>query len=47
MNELSVEAKLTRRDPETGKLAGDVLNQWIIERDANQQSYVCGWLNQE
>ncbi|MFF4322822.1 serine/threonine-protein kinase [Streptomyces sp. NPDC001568] len=47
MNELSVEAKLTLRDPETGKLAGDVLNQWIIERDANQQYYVCGWLNEE
>lgn len=47
MNELSVEAKITRRDPDTGELAGDVLNQWIIERDANQQYYVCGWLNQE
>ncbi|UQX04566.1 serine/threonine-protein kinase [Streptomyces sp. RerS4] len=47
MDELSVEAKITRRDPETGKLAGDVLNQWIIERAADQQYYVCGWLNQE
>ncbi|MGW7100051.1 serine/threonine-protein kinase [Streptomyces sp. NPDC054838] len=47
MDELSVEAKITRRDPETGKLAGDVLNQWIIERDADQQYYVCGWLNEE
>ncbi|WP_219732270.1 serine/threonine-protein kinase [Streptomyces sp. INR7] len=47
MNELSVEAKITRRDPETGKLAGDVLNQWVIERDADQQYYVCGWLNEE
>ncbi|MFD3697987.1 serine/threonine-protein kinase [Streptomyces sp. NPDC058646] len=47
MDELSVEAKITRRDPDTGELAGDVLNQWIIERDANQQYYVCGWLNEE
>lgn len=47
MDQLSVEAKITRRDPETGKLAGDVLNQWIIERDADQQYYVCGWLNEE
>ncbi|MFF5447699.1 serine/threonine-protein kinase [Streptomyces sp. NPDC012888] len=47
MDELSVEAKITRRDPETGELAGDVLNQWIIERDADQQYYVCGWLNEE
>ncbi|WP_241253677.1 serine/threonine-protein kinase [Streptomyces sp. W1SF4] len=46
-NELSVEAKITRRDPETGALAGDVLNQWIIERTADQQYYVCGWLNGE
>ncbi|MFD9724964.1 hypothetical protein, partial [Streptomyces sp. NPDC059072] len=44
---LSVEAKITRREPETGKLAGEVLNQWIIERDADQQYYVCGWLNEE
>ncbi|MFG2299013.1 serine/threonine-protein kinase [Streptomyces sp. NPDC048603] len=47
MDELSVEAKITRRDPETGQLAGDVLNQWIIERNADQQYYVCGWLNEE
>ncbi|MDX2395002.1 hypothetical protein NJL88_34060 [Streptomyces sp. DK15] len=47
MDELSVEAKTTRRDTETGKIAGDVLNQWIIERDENQQYYVCGWLNEE
>ncbi|WP_050780024.1 serine/threonine-protein kinase [Streptomyces sp. C] len=46
-NELSVEARITRRDPETGALAGDVLNQWIIERAADQQYYVCGWLNGE
>ncbi|MFF1555925.1 serine/threonine-protein kinase [Streptomyces sp. NPDC058279] len=47
MDQLSVEAKITRRDPETGKLAGDILNQWIIERDPDQQYYVCGWLNEE
>ncbi|MFJ7154425.1 serine/threonine-protein kinase [Streptomyces sp. NPDC101118] len=47
MDQLSVEAKITRRDPETGELAGDVLNQWIIERTADQQYYVCGWLNEE
>ncbi|MFD3333118.1 protein kinase [Streptomyces sp. NPDC058700] len=47
MDQLSVEAKITRRDPETGELAGDVLNQWIIERDADQQYYVCGWLNED
>ncbi|MFI5828636.1 serine/threonine-protein kinase [Streptomyces sp. NPDC051578] len=47
MDQISVEAKITRRDPETGKIAGDVLNQWIIERDPDQQYYVCGWLNEE
>ncbi|WP_285546482.1 serine/threonine-protein kinase [Streptomyces lavendulae] len=46
-NELSVEARITRRDPETGALAGDVLNQWIIERTPDQQYYVCGWLNEQ
>ncbi|MFG2668290.1 serine/threonine-protein kinase [Streptomyces sp. NPDC048387] len=47
MDQLSVEAKITRRDPDTGQLAGDVLNQWIIERDTDQQYYVCGWLNEQ
>ncbi|MEV7617680.1 protein kinase [Streptomyces sp. NPDC089799] len=46
-DELSVEAKITRRHPETGEPAGDVLNQWIIERNADQQYFVCGWLNEE
>lgn len=46
-DQLSVEAKITRRDPETGALAGAILNQWIIERDADQEYYVCGWLNGE
>ncbi|MGW0366145.1 serine/threonine-protein kinase [Streptomyces sp. NPDC002990] len=44
---LSVEAKITQRDPDTGKLAGDVHYQWIIERDPNQNYWVCGWLNEE
>lgn len=45
-DQLSVEATITQRDPETGELAGDVNYQWIIERDANQNYFVCGWLNE-
>ncbi|MET9604225.1 serine/threonine-protein kinase [Streptomyces sp. NPDC006512] len=45
VDQLSVEAKVTRRDLETGQPAGDVLYQWIIERDAEQNYWVCGWLN--
>ncbi|WP_268257219.1 hypothetical protein [Streptomyces zaomyceticus] len=43
MDQLSVEAKITRRDPETGELADDVLNQWIIERTATSSTaYAAG-----
>ncbi|MCM2430720.1 hypothetical protein [Streptomyces sp. RKAG337] len=29
-----------------GSLAGDVNHQWIVERDADQNYLVRGWLNQ-
>lgn len=47
MDQLSVEAKVTQQDPDTGKLAGDIHYQWIIERDADQNYWVCGWLNEQ
>lgn len=46
-DELSVEARITQQDINTGKPAGDVLNQWIIERDADGDYWVCGWLNEK
>ncbi|MBV6696652.1 serine/threonine protein kinase [Kitasatospora aureofaciens] len=46
MDQLSVEARITQQDPDTGRLVGDVNYQWIIERDADQNYWVCGWLNQ-
>ncbi|RKT19077.1 serine/threonine protein kinase [Streptomyces sp. 1114.5] len=45
-DQLSVEATVTQQDPNTGRLAGDVNYQWIVERDADQNYFVCGWLNQ-
>ncbi|GLY72272.1 serine/threonine-protein kinase [Actinoallomurus iriomotensis] len=44
-DELSVEATLTQQDPDTGRTAGRVDNQWIIERDSDDRYWVCGWLN--
>jgi hypothetical protein len=44
-DQLSVEAKLTQQNPDTGRNAGDVDNQWIVERDSDGRYWVCGWLN--
>lgn len=45
MDQLSIEARITQQDPETGGLAGDIDYQWIVERDAGGDYWVCGWLN--
>jgi hypothetical protein len=44
-DQLSVEARLTQQNPDTGENAGDVDNQWIVERDSHGRYWVCGWLN--
>lgn len=44
-DQLSVEATITQQDPNTGRDAGKVDNQWIIERESDGTYYVCGWLN--
>ncbi|MFB9833835.1 serine/threonine-protein kinase [Actinoallomurus acaciae] len=45
VDQLSVEATLTQEDPSTGRTAGHVDNQWIVERDSDHRYWVCGWLN--
>ncbi|WP_433180306.1 serine/threonine-protein kinase [Actinoallomurus sp. CA-150999] len=44
-DQLSVEANFTQEDPDTGNSAGDIDNQWIIERESDGRYFVCGWLN--
>ena len=44
-DQLSVDATLRQQDPSTGQDAGQVDNQWIVERDSDGQYWVCGWLN--
>ncbi|GAB3987734.1 hypothetical protein GCM10029978_107690 [Actinoallomurus acanthiterrae] len=44
-DKLSVEANFTQEDPDTGNSAGDIDNQWIVERDSGGRYWVCGWLN--
>jgi hypothetical protein len=44
-DQLSVEANFTQEDPDTGNSAGDIDNQWIVERDSGGRYFVCGWLN--
>lgn len=45
MDYVTVQAKITQRDPSTGSPAGEVTYSWNVERDADQNYYVCGWLN--
>ncbi|MFC8564894.1 serine/threonine-protein kinase [Streptomyces sp. NPDC057245] len=42
----SVDVRITQRDPASGELAGDVTYQWVAERDADGDYWVCGWLNE-
>ncbi|WP_434100101.1 serine/threonine-protein kinase [Streptomyces olivaceus] len=42
----SVDVRITQRDPASGGLAGDVTYQWVAERDADGDYWVCGWLNE-
>jgi hypothetical protein len=44
-DELTVEADLTQQDPDTGRDAGDVANEWIVQRDSDGKYWVCGWLS--
>lgn len=43
-DQVTVQARITQQDPGTGALAGDVTYRWIVERDADQNYWVCGWL---
>ncbi|MEU1286963.1 hypothetical protein [Kitasatospora sp. NPDC005856] len=42
----SLDVQITQRDPDSGQLAGDVTYQWMAERDADGNYWVCGWLNE-
>ncbi|RLV10194.1 hypothetical protein CTZ27_02910 [Streptomyces griseocarneus] len=45
-DQLTVSARIVQQDPGTGQSAGTVTYQWIVERDADQNYWVCGWLNE-
>jgi hypothetical protein len=45
MDYVTVRADITQRNPSTGRLAGDVTYSWYVERNADQNYYVCGWLD--
>ncbi|KZB88418.1 hypothetical protein AVL48_19015 [Amycolatopsis regifaucium] len=42
---VTVQAKVTQRDARTGRLAGDVVYSWYVERNEDTNYYVCGWLD--
>ncbi|MFD5247500.1 hypothetical protein ACFWIW_23370 [Amycolatopsis sp. NPDC058340] len=42
---VTVQAKVTQRNARTGKLAGDVVYSWYVERNEDTNYYVCGWLD--
>ncbi|MER6668609.1 hypothetical protein ABT256_28920 [Amycolatopsis japonica] len=44
---VTVQAKVTQRNARTGKLAGDVVYSWYVERNEDTNYYVCGWLDHE
>lgn len=44
MEYVVVQATVMQRDPNSGGLAGEVLYSWYVERDPDQNYYVCGWL---
>ncbi|MCX4886036.1 hypothetical protein, partial [Streptomyces sp. NBC_00847] len=41
-----VDVRITQRDPRSWELAGDVMYQWMAERDTDGNYWVCGWLNE-
>lgn len=45
MDYVTVQANVTQQDPSTGNPAGDVIYSWYVERDVDQNYYVCGWLD--
>lgn len=42
---VTVQATVTQRNARTGKLAGDVVYSWYVERSEDTAYYVCGWLD--
>ncbi|WP_340682060.1 hypothetical protein LCL61_25500 [Amycolatopsis coloradensis] len=44
---VTVQAKVTQRNARSGKLAGDVVYSWYVERNEDTNYYVCGWLDYE
>ncbi|WP_233620664.1 hypothetical protein [Amycolatopsis sp. WAC 01416] len=42
---VTVQATVTQRNARTGKLAGDVVYSWYVERNEDTAYYVCGWLD--
>ncbi len=44
---VTVQAKITQRSARNGKLAGDVVYSWYVERNEDTNYYVCGWLDYE
>ncbi|MFC3451498.1 hypothetical protein [Amycolatopsis speibonae] len=42
---VTVRATVTQRNARTGKLAGDVVYSWHVERNEDTNYYVCGWLD--
>lgn len=44
VEQLTVQATVTQRDPNTGANAGDVVYSWYVQRAEDQNYYVCGWL---
>lgn len=45
MEFVTVQAKITQRNARTGRLAGDVVYSWYVERNEDTNYYVCGWLD--
>lgn len=44
---VTVQAKISQRNARNGKLAGDVVYSWYVERNEDTNYYVCGWLDYE
>ncbi|WP_410598926.1 hypothetical protein [Amycolatopsis sp. lyj-90] len=42
---VTVQATVTQRNARTGRLAGDVVYSWNVERNEDTNYYVCGWLD--
>nr|WP_184906542.1 hypothetical protein [Amycolatopsis umgeniensis] len=42
---VTVQATVTQRNARTGKIAGDVVYSWYVERNEDTDYYVCGWLD--